>query len=163
MDEVKAEEKPKVDFRKGLVKKVYVQIEGVEYPLKRFTMEQELLLKEQFGEDLEEWRKKLSSLDTTCLLQSLHFFLEPNDMFKTWKDIAKHVDCQLEERMNMHNAITFCILAAVPEAQEAVKKKTEEIGLLLKNMIREKLTGLGSSINSSLPTDGNLPTSSALP
>lgn len=161
MENAAAAEQPKpLTYPESLVKRVIVEIDGKQFPLKRFTFKQEILLRQEFNGDLEVWRKKIEQLDGETILRTFFIFMEPNDTYKTVDQMAESLNCTMEEKWNMLNAITFCMVGAKPEVQDALKKNTKAMVEKLQTEVMNKLTGMLSSIDSIQPTDGDLNKSS---
>lgn len=146
------------NFPDALITDVSVKIKGKEYPLKRFTFGQEIRLKKIAPDhDLQKWQAEFQKLDPDILIKTLHLFMEPTPDFPTTESMLDALDCTLEQKMAIMNAVTCVITAAMPEVQDRLKKKTESALKEYREMVMTQLTGLGSSINSSQPTDGQPP------
>lgn len=146
-------------FPDSLVKVVVCEINGERFPLKRFTIRQEMKLKQAFGGSLEGFSEKLKQLDGETLLRTLLVFMEPNEKYKTFDDFADNLDCTMDVKWNIFNAITMVIVGASPETQDLLKKNLDHLKSRFQKEINERLTGSLSSIDSSAPTDGAQTTS----
>lgn len=143
------------DFKERSNPTVAIELNGKKYPLKRYTIAQEIKLKHLFQGDLEIWQKGLNALDGETLVKTLFTFLDPwNSQFKTWEDVAEELSGDLTEKMNMLEAISTCITAAMPEVQAAVKKRAAQGKKQALTLLRSSLTGPGSTTASQKPTDG---------
>lgn len=148
------------NFPDQLMSRVAVKLRGKEYPLKRFTFGQEIRLKQVAGGDMQKWQKEFQQLDPECMINTLFLFMEPNQDYPNTQALGEALDCTLEQKMAIMNAITSCITAAMPEIQDALKKNTDKACREFREMVMSQLTGPGSSTNSSQPTDGEQATSS---
>ncbi len=146
------------NFPDKLLSNVAVKLGGKEYQLRRFTFRQEIMLKKIAGGDLQKWQENFSKLDAETMVNTLHLFMDKTTDFPTPESLLDVLDCTLEQKMAIMNAITCCITAAMPDVQESLKKKTEEAVSQFRAMLTSQLTGPGSSTNSSIVTDGEQPT-----
>ena len=136
------------DFKDRSNQIVSILLNGKKYRLKRYTMAQEIALKNLFEGNLESWQKGLNGLDGETLIKSLWCFLEDKTEFTNWVKLAEQISGDLSEKMNILESLSTCITAGMPDVQEAVKKRAAIAKKQALTLLRGSLTGPGSTIPS---------------
>ena len=144
-----------VDFKDRINKFVVIELNGKRYRLNRYTIAKEIKLKEMFGGNLDGWEKNLDVMDPETLVKTLWFLLEDHEYFVSWEFMAEQLSGDLTEKMNMSEAILSCMLAGMPDAQQAVKKRADYVKKKVLTLLQSSLTGPGSTTTSQKPTAGH--------
>lgn len=152
---------PSKDFRERITHSISVAINGKNYKLRRYTIAQEIKLKNAFDGDLDKWHERMAKIDGEALVKTIHLFMDDTEDFPTWESLADKLDGTVDEKAGLIQAISLCIANAMPDVVDEVKKRTDKARSELRDQIKQSLTGLSSSTPSIKPTDGEVGTSLA--